>query len=108
MFLLGFILHGSLYTSQTWVAVSFPMLGKFLTIISLNIFSDHFFSLLLLGLSISNVSVFIVVAEFSGSVFNFFHSFFFLNPVPWPLFPHCVFHFTFSFLCLSYSAIHSF
>ena len=77
VFLLGFILQRSLCTSQTWVAISFPMLGKFLTIISLNIFSDHFFSLLLLGPSVLNVSVFSVVAEFSGSVFNFFQSFFF-------------------------------
>ena len=28
-FILGFILYGTLYTSWTWVTVSFPMLGKF-------------------------------------------------------------------------------
>ena len=43
MFLLGFILYGTLCASWTWVAISFPMLGKFLTIISSNIFSDPFF-----------------------------------------------------------------
>ena len=42
-FLLGFILYRTLCTSWTWVAISFPMVGKFLTIISLNIFSDPFF-----------------------------------------------------------------
>ena len=41
-FLLGFILYGTLCASWTWVAISFPMLGKFLTIISSNIFSGPF------------------------------------------------------------------
>ena len=50
VFLLGFILPGTLCTSWTWVAISFPMLGKFSTIISSNIFSGPFsLSLLLLG-----------------------------------------------------------
>ena len=39
VFLLGFILYGSHCASWTWVAISFPMLGKFSTIISSNIFS---------------------------------------------------------------------
>ena len=39
---LGVILYESLWTSWTWVAISFPMLGKFFTIISSNIFSDPF------------------------------------------------------------------
>ena len=42
MFLLGFILYGTRCASWTWVAISFPMLGKFLTIISSNIFSGPF------------------------------------------------------------------
>ena len=48
VFLLGFILYGTPCASWTWVAISFPMLGKFSTIISSNIFSGPF-SLLLLG-----------------------------------------------------------
>ena len=43
VFLLGFILYGILCASWTWVAISFPMLGKFLTIIPLDIFLVPFF-----------------------------------------------------------------
>ena len=42
VFHLGFILYGTLLASWTWVAISFPILGKFLTIISSNIFSCLF------------------------------------------------------------------
>ena len=42
MFLLGFILPGTLCTSWTWVIASFPLLGKFSAIISSNIFSGPF------------------------------------------------------------------
>jgi len=43
MFLLGFILYGTLCASWTWLTVSFYMLGKFSTIISSKIFSYLFF-----------------------------------------------------------------
>src|SRR5574337_919576 len=43
VFRLGFILFGTLWVSWTWVAVSFPILGKFSTIISSSIFSCPFF-----------------------------------------------------------------
>ena len=42
VFLLVFILSGTLCTSWSWVPISFPMLGKFSTIISSNIFSSPF------------------------------------------------------------------
>ena len=42
VFLLGFILYGTRCASWTWVAISFPMLGKFSTIISSNIFLGPF------------------------------------------------------------------
>ena len=43
MFLLGFILYGTLCASWTWLTISFSMLGKFSTIISSKIFSCPFF-----------------------------------------------------------------
>ena len=48
VFLLGFILPGTLCASCTWLTISFPILGNFPAISSSNIFSD-LFSLLLLG-----------------------------------------------------------
>ena len=42
MFCLGFILFGTLWVSWAWVTISFPILGKFSTIIS-SIFSWSFF-----------------------------------------------------------------
>ena len=43
MFCFGFILFGTLWVSWTWVIISFPILGKFSTIISSSIFSWSFF-----------------------------------------------------------------
>ena len=43
VFPLGFILFGTLWVSWTWVIISFPILGKFSTIISSSIFSWSFF-----------------------------------------------------------------
>ena len=43
LFHLGFILFGTLWVSWTWVAISFPILGTFSTIISSSIFSWPFF-----------------------------------------------------------------
>ena len=43
VFLLGFILYGTLCASWTWSIISFIMLGKFSTIISSKFFSNPFF-----------------------------------------------------------------
>ena len=67
MFLLGFILPGTLCASWTWLTVSFPIFGKFSANISANIFSGPF------SLSLSsfwdlynvNVGAFNVVLEVS-------------------------------------------
>ena len=78
VFLLGFILYGTLFVSWTWVTISLPMLGKFFTIISSNIFSDPFFFFFLWDPYNLNVGAFSVVPEVSEIVFNSFHSFFFI------------------------------
>ena len=38
MFCLGFILFGTLWVSWTWMAISFPILGMVLAVISSSIF----------------------------------------------------------------------
>ena len=43
MFCLEFILFGTLWVSWTWVAISFPILGKFSTILSSSISLWHLF-----------------------------------------------------------------
>ena len=43
VFCLGFILFRTLWVSWIWVIISFPILGKFSTIISSSIFSWSFF-----------------------------------------------------------------
>ena len=50
VFHFGFILSGTLWVSWTWVAISFLILGKFSTIISLSFSHGISFCLLLLGL----------------------------------------------------------
>ena len=63
-FHLGFILFGTLWVSWTWVAISFPMLGKFSTITSSSIFSSLFFFAFFFWDSYDlNVGVFNIVPE---------------------------------------------
>ena len=45
VFCLGFILFGTLWVSWTWMIISFPILGKFSTIMFSSIFSWPFFLL---------------------------------------------------------------
>ena len=88
-FLLGFILNGALCTSWTWVAISFPMLGKFSTIISSNIFSDPFSSTYSSGTPVIWVLLHLMLSQRSLrlSSFPYILLFFF---VLWQLFlPFC-------------------
>ena len=82
VYLLGCILYG---TAWTWVAISFPMLGKFSSISSANIFSDPF------------SSETPMIWEVSEPVLVYFDSFFFI------LLHNSSFHHSFSSLICSAS-----
>ena len=108
LFLLGFFLCCTLCTSWTWLTISFPMLGKFSTIISSNIFSVPFFFFSSSGTPPYNLNVcaFNVVSDVSETVHSF-HSFFFIL-LCGSYFHHSILQLTYPFFCLSYSAIDSF
>ena len=72
VFFLGFILYGTLCASCTWVTISFPMLGKFSTIISSNIFSDPFFFSSSSGTPIIQMLVCLVLSQRSLRSFSIF------------------------------------
>ena len=63
VFFLGFILYGTLCASWTWVTISYPILGKFLTIVSSNIFSDPFFFCSSSGTSVIRMLVHLVLSQ---------------------------------------------
>ena len=107
MFLLGFVLYGTLCASWTCLTTSFPILGKFSTIISSNIFSVPFFFSPSGTPNNSNVGVFSVVPEVSETVLNSFHSFSFIVLCS-SYFHYLIFQVTYPFFCLSYSAIDPF
>ena len=104
MFLLGFILPGTLFASSRWVAISFPMLGKFSTIISSNVFSGSFS--LSSGTPIMQMLVCSVLSQRSPRLSSFLSFFFILFCSSG--FHHSVFQVTYLFFGLSYSAIDSF
>ena len=106
IFLLGFILYGTLRASWTWVAISFSMFGKFLTISSSNIFSyPYFFSSS--GSPIIWMLVHLVLSQRSLRLFSFLFSLFFFILLCFSYFYHSVCQLTYTLFCLSYSAIGS-
>ena len=105
VFCLGFILFGILWVSWTWVIISFPILGKFSTIISSRIFSWSFFCLFFWDSYNSNVGAFHIVLEVSEVVLISFNSFsFFLCFI---CFHPSILHLTYPIFCLSYSTVGS-
>ena len=109
MFLLGFILYGTLCASWTWLTISFSMLGKFSAIISLEFFSFLFFYSsssvtpilwMLLHLILSQRSL-----RLSSGLFFFFFYFILLFR---SYSHHFIFQLTDSFFCFRHSAIDSF
>ena len=107
LFLLGFILYGTLCTSWTWVAISFPMLGKFLTIISSNIFSFPFFFSSSSGTLIIQMLVHLMLSQMSLRLSSVLFILFFFILICSSYFHYFIFQVTYPFFCLSYSDIDS-
>ena len=84
VFLLRFILYGTLCVSWTWLAISFPMLGKFSPVISLNIFSDPFSFFSSSGTPVIWMLVCLMLSLMSLRLFSIV---FILYSAPWQLFP---------------------
>ena len=78
VFLLGFILYGTLCASWIWLVISFSMLVNFSTKLSLKIFSYPFFFSSSETPYNSNVGSFDMAPEVSETVLSFFHSFYFI------------------------------
>ena len=106
MFLLGFILYGTLCASWTWLTFYFSMLGKFSTIISSKNFLIPFLFLFFWDPCNSNVGAFVIVPVVSETILSSFHSFYFILLFR-RYFKHFIFQLTDSF-CFRYSAIDSF
>ena len=108
MFLLGFILYGTLCTSWTWLTISFSMLGRFSTIISSKIFSYTFFFSSSYRILIIQMFVYLILFKKSLKLSSVvFHSFYFILLFS-SYFHHFIFQLTDPFFCFRYSAIDSF
>ena len=108
VFLLGFILPGTLHASLTWLIISFPMLENVSAIISSSIFLGPFSLSSPSRNPIMQIFICLMLSQRSlrWSSF-FFHSFFYI------LFCGSDFHRSalqviYPFFCLSYSAMDSF
>ena len=72
VFLLGFILYGTLCASWTWLTISFSMLGKFSTLISSKVFSYPFFFSSSSGTPIIQMLVHLILSQRSLRLFILF------------------------------------
>ena len=105
VFCLGFILFGTLWVYWTWVTISFPIGGKFSTIISSGIFSWSFF------LSSSRTTM----IQMLGCLTLFQRSlrlssfllilFFFFFPLCFIYFYHSIFYPSYPIFCPRYSTV---
>ena len=108
VFLLEFILPGTLCASWTWLTIYFPMSGKFPAIISLNIFSGAFSFSSFSGILIMQILVCLMLSQRSPRLSSFFSFFLFYILFYSSDFHHSVLQVIYPWFCLSYSAVGSF
>ena len=108
VFLLGFILYGTLYASWTWQTISFSMLGKFSTIVSSEMFSYPLLFLVFFWDPYNlNFGAFDLVTEVSETILSSFPSFYTILLFG-SYFHHFIFRLTDLLFSFRYSAIDSF
>ena len=107
VFLLGFLLYGTLCASRTWLTVSFTMVGEMFNYNLFKIFLLPFLFLFFWDPYNSNVGTFVMVPEVSETVISSFHSFYCI--LLFRSYFNCFFfQLTNSFFCFRDSAINSF
>ena len=94
VFHLGFILFGTLWVSWTWVTISFPILGKFSTIISPSILSWSFFLSSSSGTPMIQMLGCLTLSQRSLRLSSFL-LIFFLFPLCFIYFYHSIFYLTY-------------
>ena len=105
VFRLGFILFVTLWVSWTWVTISFPILGKFSTIISSSIFSWPLFLSSFSGTPMIQMLGRLTLSQRSLRLSSFLLILFFFFPLCFICFHHSIFHLTYPIFCLSYSTV---
>ena len=103
VFCLKFILNGTLWVSWTWVSISFPILGKFSTIISLSVFSWPFFLSSSSGIHIIRMLGHLILSQRCLRLSSFLSVLSFFCHLCFIYFQHSIFHLTYPNFSLSYS-----
>ena len=105
VFHLGFILYGTLWVSWTWMTISFPILGKFSTIITFSIFSWPFFLSSSSGAPLTWMLGCLALSQRSLRLSSFLLILFFFFPLCFIYFYHSTFYLTYPIFFLHYSTV---
>ena len=98
----------TLWVSWTWVAISFPILGKFSTIISSSIFSWPFFLSSSFGTPMIQMLGHLTLSQRSLRLSSFLLFRFLFFPLCLIYFNQSIFYLTYPIFCLHYSTVGSF